>query len=500
MKIPFFLILFLFLNCTFCFSQIKIFVTGGGNQSQIIHKNTLPDKSLISTNYDKPTFVHFGFLADIKIKSLPNFYLQPGILFRKYGEKSLKTYDTALSNIQSINKKSYLNYVDFHLQLLYKIPLGNSLKLIFGGGPGISFFNKGKITTEYLARDTANSSNQFIASTKKNSGLIVGNAPNTFKTFHWILEGIAGLEFKNFFIKGSYSTGLSNIYTSDNPEEIFKSQQIGITAGILISKNKAAKDEDDFPIRKSKTKSKDKNSDKDKDGIVDKLDNCPDVPGLSKYNGCPIPDSDGDGINDELDKCKNVAGVGRLNGCPIPDTDGDGINDEEDKCITVPGVGRFNGCPVPDTDGDGLNDDDDKCPDVFGKKEFNGCLFKGLENILPDKILKDTLLYILYFDYDRSLLSSDAFGKLPKIVDLIKSNPELRIMISGHADGVGTLYRNNVVAVERANVVRDYFISYKISNYITKVQGFGAKLPLYKNMQENEIWKNRRVEVKIYKP
>jgi hypothetical protein len=57
------------------------------------------------------------------------------------------------------------------------------------------------------------------------------------------------------------------------------------------------------------------------------------VPGLAKYEGCPIPDTDKDAINDEEDKCPTVAGVARYNGCPVPDTDGDGVNDEEDKCV-----------------------------------------------------------------------------------------------------------------------------------------------------------------------
>jgi hypothetical protein len=35
------------------------------------------------------------------------------------------------------------------------------------------------------------------------------------------------------------------------------------------------------------------------------------------------------------------------------------INDEDDKCPTVPGLARYNGCPIPDTDGDGVNDEED---------------------------------------------------------------------------------------------------------------------------------------------
>jgi OOP family OmpA-OmpF porin len=52
----------------------------------------------------------------------------------------------------------------------------------------------------------------------------------------------------------------------------------------------------------------------------------------------PPADRDGDGIPDSEDKCPDVPGIAKYGGCPIPDTDKDGINDEEDKCPTVPGI------------------------------------------------------------------------------------------------------------------------------------------------------------------
>jgi len=51
-------------------------------------------------------------------------------------------------------------------------------------------------------------------------------------------------------------------------------------------------------------------------------------------------------VNDEEDKCPQVPGLAKYQGCPIPDTDGDGINDEEDKCPTIPGTAENGGCPA----------------------------------------------------------------------------------------------------------------------------------------------------------
>ena len=121
--------------------------------------------------------------------------------------------------------------------------------------------------------------------------------------------------------------------------------------------------------------------DTDGDGITDDKDKCPTVPGVLRYDGCPVPDTDKDGINDEEDKCPTVPGLARYQGCPIPDTDKDGINDEEDKCPTVPGVARYQGCPVPDTDGDGVNDEEDKCPNLCRSKRKPGmpCSYRRSE-------------------------------------------------------------------------------------------------------------------------
>lgn len=146
-----------------------------------------------------------------------------------------------------------------------------------------------------------------------------------------------------------------------------------------------------------------KPKDKDKDGVPDKKDLCPTIPGLPILNGCP--DKDGDGITDKDDKCPDVFGIRDLNGCP--DKDGDGITDLEDDCPDDKGIAEFKGCPdrdgdkvmdkvddcpddtgleefkgCPDKDGDGTPDKDDLCPDVAGPREYKGCPDKDGDTVL----------------------------------------------------------------------------------------------------------------------
>lgn len=59
------------------------------------------------------------------------------------------------------------------------------------------------------------------------------------------------------------------------------------------------------------------------------------------------------------------------------DKDGDGVSDRYDLCPSVPGTWAFQGCP--DTDGDGLRDTEDTCPTEAGLKELNGCALLAIQ-------------------------------------------------------------------------------------------------------------------------
>src|SRR6188474_2006594 len=182
--------------------------------------------------------------------------------------------------------------------------------------------------------------------------------------------------------------------------------------------------------------------DSDNDGIIDDNDKCPTVPGVAKYEGCPVPDTDKDGINDDNDKCPTVAGLAKYEGCPIPDTDKDGINDEDDKCPNAPGVARYQGCPVPDTDSDGINDEDDKCPNEAGPESNFGC-----PEIKPEIIEKVNLAAKnIFFATGSSKLLAKSYTSLNNVVKILIKNPTFKVDIAGHTDITGTHEKNMVLS------------------------------------------------------
>ena len=97
--------------------------------------------------------------------------------------------------------------------------------------------------------------------------------------------------------------------------------------------------------------------DRDGDGIIDREDQCPDVPqgpqADAARKGCPAQDSDKDGVVDALDQCLfEPAGLfpdPNAPGCPLSDKDGDQVPDVQDACPKKPARlhpdPKRNGCP-----------------------------------------------------------------------------------------------------------------------------------------------------------
>ncbi len=227
-------------------------------------------------------------------------------------------------------------------------------------------------------------------------------------------------------------------------------------------------------------------TDRDNDGILDPNDKCPDVPGIAKYEGCPIPDSDKDGINDEADKCPQLPGLAKYQGCPIPDTDKDGLNDEEDKCPQVPGLARYQGCPIPDGDGDGVNDEEDKCPTIAGPPENGGC---PVINFKAENV---------QFLTGSANLTTGAKTELNKLVKILNDDyPGVKIAIEGHTDNTGKPETNTALSQKRANAVKTYLAGKKVIPERMTATGFGPDQPVADNATAAGRAKNRRVTFKV---
>ena len=236
--------------------------------------------------------------------------------------------------------------------------------------------------------------------------------------------------------------------------------------------------------------------DSDGDGISDKKDLCPDVPGLKEFDGCPdtdgdgipdnkdscpeeagsaemngCPDSDGDGIADGDDACPNTAGTADMNGCP--DSDGDKVADKDDKCPDVAGEIANNGCPWPDTDGDGVLDKDDLCPDVAGVAENGGCAAEPIK--LIDFIANSESK--IYFGTSSVRIGKSGKELVMKLKELLDEYPDVNITIEGHASEDGPASYNMTLSIRRAETVKALLESQGVESSRISTEGFGETKP-----------------------
>ena len=231
--------------------------------------------------------------------------------------------------------------------------------------------------------------------------------------------------------------------------------------------------------------------DSDNDGIEDSKDDCPNTAGLAEFNGCP--DTDGDGISDNKDDCPEVAGLKELNGCP--DADGDGIADNADDCPNEAGPAANKGCPWPDTDGDGVLDKDDKCPNEAGTVANDGCPeVEPTEEVLAQ--LNESARTVL-FDTGKASFTKEPDPVLQAMVAIFKEYPQADFHIEGHTDSVGSESSNQLLSERRANAVKDYLVANGINSDRLSAKGYGESRPIDSNKTRSGRQNNRRVEVKL---
>ena len=228
--------------------------------------------------------------------------------------------------------------------------------------------------------------------------------------------------------------------------------------------------------------------DSDSDGIQDSEDTCPNEAGLAEYNGCP--DSDGDGISDNNDTCPNEAGLKALSGCP--DADADGVANAQDTCPNEAGPVANNGCPWKDGDSDGVLDKDDNCPTEAGTVANNGC-----KDVVQSQAAIDALAKTIYFDYKSSILKSESYLVLDKVIALLKDYKGYNIIVDGHTDNIGSKSYNQTLSEARATAVSDYLTSKGIDSNALTSNGYGEENPAVSNKTEEGRTQNRRSEITI---
>ena len=108
---------------------------------------------------------------------------------------------------------------------------------------------------------------------------------------------------------------------------------------------------------------------------------------------------------------------------------------------------------------------------------------------------------VVHFDFNKSKLRDDAKQQIDSLLTSNKNQFSFTsIELSAHCDSIGNYQYNDELSLRRATSVRDYFVSAGVDEAVfKKVEGHGKRQPLNENANEEERFRNRRVELILQK-
>ena len=210
--------------------------------------------------------------------------------------------------------------------------------------------------------------------------------------------------------------------------------------------------------------------DYDGDGVFDRVDNCPNTPQGCQVDrfGCSI-DEDGDGVCDGLDQCPNTEAGAKV--------DKQGCSEAQLAARSAP-VARQAPPPVappPPPPPPREESETEKKIDTGHMRMENIYFESGSDHLLPE-----------------SEPALDEVGKA------LEHNPNLRLEIQGHTDTRGPAAYNMKLSQKRAEAVRSYLIShFNVDGDRLVAKGYGETRPETKERNQEELLRNRRVELEV---
>ena len=208
------------------------------------------------------------------------------------------------------------------------------------------------------------------------------------------------------------------------------------------------------------------------------------------------------------------------------DTDGDGVIDATDQEKDTPAGARV------DTRGVALDSDSDSYPDYKDKEPFSPINYKvdaqgiaqvpkpayvteaDVERIVGARIAKleatvasgtgtkgapgmaDWFLPMVHFDLDKDVVKQSEYGSLAAVAQVLKGNPSVNIVVSGHTDKLSSDAYNQGLSYRRANNAINTLVSRFGVDRSRLILNYGGENTTLVPSSGNS-YMNRRVEFKV---
>jgi OOP family OmpA-OmpF porin len=188
-------------------------------------------------------------------------------------------------------------------------------------------------------------------------------------------------------------------------------------------------------------------------------------------------DSDNDGVMDRLDKCPNTPRGSRVDGAGCPLSSKSFSGDECEIKISA-----------PDMDRDGVENSMDQCPNTpcDFSVDSKGCPIKAILRI--------------HFATDSDEITEYSMQKVKSFGEFLITHKGSLVHIIGHTDSRADDNYNMMLSKSRAIAVREALIDMGVSASRLSTEGRGEKDPVSTNRTEEGMALNRRIEVELTYP
>jgi OOP family OmpA-OmpF porin len=117
---------------------------------------------------------------------------------------------------------------------------------------------------------------------------------------------------------------------------------------------------------------------------------------------------------------------------------------------------------------------------------------------MEKKLEKGRATLDVKFDFDKSVVKPEYYKDIEAVADVMKKHPDMKIMIEGHTDSVGTAKYNQKLSQRRAEAIKKVMeTKYNIDPSRLTAKGFGESKPVATNKTAEGRHQNRRSEASV---
>jgi outer membrane protein OmpA-like peptidoglycan-associated protein len=103
----------------------------------------------------------------------------------------------------------------------------------------------------------------------------------------------------------------------------------------------------------------------------------------------------------------------------------------------------------------------------------------------------------VFFDFDKYNLKTESYSSLRRLLAFLQTNPEVRILITGHTDNIGAATYNQRLSLLRAMEVQSFLLQEGIGPKRIEVEGKGDQQPMVPNTNAQQQALNRRITIQV---